>query len=58
MQIFVPETRPRLNVATLKLYVRSRKVSIYVLTAFHLERLKELTCAHEYTMSLRSFHCS
>ncbi|KAG0717717.1 Craniofacial development protein 2 [Chionoecetes opilio] len=41
-------TDDRLVVATLKLHVKSRRISRGNHTVFHLEKLKDLTCAHEY----------
>ena len=41
-------TDHRLVVAILKLHVKSRKISRYDHNVFHLEKLKDLTCAHEY----------
>ncbi|KAG0728627.1 Craniofacial development protein 2 [Chionoecetes opilio] len=42
----------RLVVATLKLHVKSRRISRGNYTVFHLEKLKDLTCAHEYAVAV------
>ncbi|KAG0721870.1 Ankyrin repeat and SOCS box protein 3 [Chionoecetes opilio] len=39
-------------VATLKLHVKSRRISRGNHTVFHLEKLKDLTCAHEYAVAV------
>ncbi|KAG0712627.1 Sodium/glucose cotransporter 4 [Chionoecetes opilio] len=41
-----------LVVATLKLHVKSRRISRGNHTVFHLEKLKDLTCAHEYAVAV------
>ncbi|KAG0716609.1 hypothetical protein GWK47_009246 [Chionoecetes opilio] len=45
-------TDHRLVVATLKLHVKSRRISRGNHTVFHLEKLKDLTCAHEYAVAV------
>ena len=45
-------TDHRLVVATLKLHVKSSKISRCHQTVFHLEKLKDLTCAHEYAVTV------
>ena len=45
-------TNHRFVVATLKLHVKSRKISRYNHNVFHLEKLKDSTCAHEYAMTV------
>ncbi|KAG0722293.1 Craniofacial development protein 2 [Chionoecetes opilio] len=45
-------TDHRLVVATLKLHVKSRRISRGNHTVFHLEKLKDLTCAHEYAVTV------
>ncbi|KAG0729261.1 Retrovirus-related Pol polyprotein from type-2 retrotransposable element R2DM [Chionoecetes opilio] len=45
-------TDHRLVVATLKLHVKSRRISRSNHTVFHLEKLKDLTCAHEYAVAV------
>ena len=45
-------TDHRLVVATLKLHVRKRRISRCNHTVFHLEKLKDLACAHEYAVSV------
>ncbi|KAG0714738.1 hypothetical protein GWK47_013555 [Chionoecetes opilio] len=42
----------RLVVATLKLHVKSRRIARGNHTMFHLEKLKDLTCAHEYAVAV------
>ncbi|KAG0698159.1 Protein spinster [Chionoecetes opilio] len=42
----------RLDFATLKLHVKSRRISRGNHTVFHLEKLKDLTCAHEYAVAV------
>ncbi|KAG0723374.1 Craniofacial development protein 2 [Chionoecetes opilio] len=42
----------RLVVATLKLHVKSRRISRGNHTVLHLEKLKDLTCAHEYAVAV------
>ena len=44
-------TYHRLVVASLKLHVKSRKPPRYNHTVFHLEKLKDLTCAQEYAVT-------
>ncbi|KAG0727553.1 Craniofacial development protein 2 [Chionoecetes opilio] len=41
-----------LAVATLKLHVKSRRISRGNHTVFQLEKLKDLTCAHEYAVAV------
>ena len=43
-------TEHRLVVTTLKLHVKSRKILRCDHNVFHLERLKDLTYAHEYAV--------
>ena len=45
-------TDHRLVVATLRLHIKSRKISRCHQTVFHLEKLKDLTCAHEYAVTV------
>ncbi|KAG0727408.1 Craniofacial development protein 2 [Chionoecetes opilio] len=45
-------TDHRLVAATLKLHVKSRRISRGNHTVFHLEKLKDLTCAHEYAVAV------
>ncbi|KAG0712637.1 Adapter molecule Crk [Chionoecetes opilio] len=45
-------TDHRLVVATLKLHVKFRRISRGNHTVFHLEKLKDLTCAHEYAVAV------
>ncbi|KAG0715745.1 hypothetical protein GWK47_000119 [Chionoecetes opilio] len=45
-------TDHRLVVATLKLYVKSRRISRGNHTVFNLEKLKDLTCAHEHAVAV------
>ncbi|KAG0730476.1 Transposon TX1 uncharacterized protein [Chionoecetes opilio] len=45
-------TDHRLVVATLKLHVKSRRISRGNHTVFHHEKLKDLTCAHEYAVAV------
>ncbi|KAG0711895.1 LINE-1 retrotransposable element ORF2 protein [Chionoecetes opilio] len=45
-------TDHKLVVATLKLHVKSRRISRGNHTVFHLEKLKDLTCAHEYAVAV------
>ncbi|KAG0712588.1 Craniofacial development protein 2 [Chionoecetes opilio] len=45
-------TDHRLVVTTLKLHVKSRRISRGNHTVFHLEKLKDLTCAHEYAVAV------
>ncbi|KAG0728675.1 Craniofacial development protein 2 [Chionoecetes opilio] len=45
-------TDHRLVVATFKLHVKSRRISRGNHTVFHLEKLKDLTCAHEYAVAV------
>ncbi|KAG0710316.1 Craniofacial development protein 2 [Chionoecetes opilio] len=45
-------TDHRLVVATLKLHVKSRRISRGNHTVFHLEKLKDLTCAHNYAVAV------
>ncbi|MEL6802745.1 MAG: reverse transcriptase domain-containing protein, partial [Bacteroidota bacterium] len=45
-------TDHRLVVATLKLHVKSRRIPRCNDTAFHLEKLKDPTCAHEYAVTV------
>ena len=45
-------THHRLIVATLKLHVKSRKPPRCDHTMFHLEKLKDLTCAEEYMVTV------
>ena len=45
-------TDHRLVVATLKLHVKSRRIPRCNHTVFHLEKLKDLTCAHEYAVTV------
>ena len=42
----------RLVVAILKLHVKSRKISRCDHNVFHLEKLKDLLCAHEYAVTV------
>ena len=42
----------RLVVATLKLYIKSRMPLRCDHTVFHLEKLKDLTCAQEYAVTI------
>ena len=48
-------TDHRLVVATLKLHIKSRKPSRCGHTVFHLEKLKDLTCAQEYTVTVSNW---
>ena len=48
-------TDHRLVVATLKLHVKSRKISRYDHNVFHLEKLKDSSCAHEYVVTSLKF---
>ena len=45
-------TDHRLVVATLKLHVKSRRIPRCDHTVFHLEKLKDLACAHEYAVTV------
>ncbi|KAG0710377.1 Craniofacial development protein 2 [Chionoecetes opilio] len=45
-------TDHRFVVATLKLHVKSRRISRGNHTVFHLEKLKDLTCVHEYAVAV------
>ncbi|KAG0723422.1 Transposon TX1 uncharacterized protein [Chionoecetes opilio] len=45
-------TDHRLVVATLKLHFKSRRISRGNPTVFNLEKLKDLTCAHEYAVAV------
>ncbi|KAG0713084.1 Ubiquitin conjugation factor E4 B [Chionoecetes opilio] len=45
----------RLVVATLKLHVKSRRISRGNHTVFHLEKLNDLTCAHEYAVAVSNW---
>ena len=45
-------TDQRLAVASLKLHIKSRKPPRYDHTVFHLEKLKDLTCAQEYAVTV------
>ena len=45
-------TDHRLVVATLKLHVKSRKISRCDHNVFHLEKLKDLPCVHEYGVTV------
>ena len=45
-------TDHRLVVATLKLYVKSRKPPRYDFTVIHFEKLKDFTCAEKNAMTV------
>ena len=45
-------TDHRLVVASLKLHIKSRKPPRRNHTVFHLEKLKDLTCAQEYAVTV------
>lgn len=42
----------RIVIALLKLHVKPRRISKYNNTVFHLEKLKDLACAHKYPMTV------
>ena len=48
----VAKTHGMLVVATLKLHVKSRKISRCDHNVFHLQKLKDSSCSHEYAVTV------
>ena len=45
-------TNHRLVATTLTLHVKSRKISRWDYNVFHIEKIKDLSCAHEYAVTV------